>query len=119
VQVFYLHSCFYKGGTNGRGSGGKRCNELEEIGKIAIKTFLVLEKVWQSVGRRLVDLKVEFGINADGQLRLADVIDNDSWRVLDDWQYIDKQLYRDGVDLKTVLEKYKMVADLTDNFTNK
>jgi len=92
-------------------------NDREEIGKIAMKTFLILEKAWQSVGRRLVDFKIEFGINVDGKLRLADVIDNDSWRVLDDGQYIDKQLYRDGADLKIVFEKYKMVAELTNNFT--
>ncbi|MFA4846536.1 MAG: phosphoribosylaminoimidazolesuccinocarboxamide synthase, partial [Patescibacteria group bacterium] len=73
-------------------------DRLREIGTVAIKTFLVLEKAWQLVGRRLVDFKVEFGINAGGELRLADVIDNDSWRVLAEGRYIDKQLYRDGTD---------------------
>lgn len=91
-------------------------NDIEEIGKIAIKTFLILEKAWQLVGRRLVDFKVEFGTNTEGALRLADVIDNDSWRVLDDGSYIDKQLYRDGVDLNTVIAKYRLVAELTGNF---
>ena len=90
---------------------------IKQIGEIAIKTFLVLEKAWQLVGRRLVDFKVEFGVNTAGQLRLADVIDNDSWRVLDDGKYIDKQLYRDGVDLNTVTAKYRLVAELTGNFT--
>ncbi|MFA4891682.1 MAG: phosphoribosylaminoimidazolesuccinocarboxamide synthase [Candidatus Gracilibacteria bacterium] len=91
-------------------------NILEEIGKISLKAFLVLEKAWQLVGRRLVDFKVEFGTNADGALRLADVIDNDSWRVLEGGSYIDKQLYRDGVDLNTVAAKYRLVAELTGNF---
>lgn len=90
---------------------------IKQISEIAIKTFLILEKAWQLVGRRLVDLKVEFGINTAGELRLADVIDNDSWRVLDDGQYIDKQLYRDGVNLDTVTAKYRLVAELTGNFT--
>lgn len=88
----------------------------EAIGEIALKTFLVLEKAWQLVGRRLVDFKVEFGTNADGALRLADVIDNDSWRVLEGKNYIDKQLYRDGADLNTVTAKYRLVAELTGNF---
>ena len=91
-------------------------NGLEEIGTIALKTFLVLEKAWQLIGRRLADFKVEFGTNAEGALRLADVIDNDSWRVLDDGSYIDKQLYRDGADLDTVIAKYRLVAELTGNF---
>ena len=89
---------------------------IKEIGNVAIKTFLVLEKAWQLVGRRLVDFKVEFGTNTAGGLRLADVIDNDSWRVLDDGKYIDKQLYRDGVDLNTVTAKYRLVSELTGNF---
>lgn len=89
---------------------------IKQVGEIAIKTFLILEKAWQLVGRRLVDFKVEFGTNRGGELRLADVIDNDSWRVLDDGKYIDKQLYRDGMDLDTVTAKYRLVAELTGNF---
>lgn len=92
-------------------------NIITEIYWITLKTFLILEKAWQLVGRRLVDFKVEFGINTEGELRLADVIDNDSWRVLDDGNYIDKQLYRDGADLNTVIEKYRLVAELTGNFS--
>lgn len=89
---------------------------IKQIGEIAIKTFLVLEKAWQLVGKRLVDFKVEFGTNRGGELRLADVIDNDSWRVLDDGNHIDKQLYRDGADINTVTEKYQLVSELTGNF---
>ncbi|MBI3273643.1 MAG: AIR carboxylase family protein [Candidatus Colwellbacteria bacterium] len=90
--------------------------DLVEMGKLAKRTFLVLEKAWQLVGRRLVDFKVEFGKNTEGVLRLADVIDNDSWRVIDNGIHIDKQLYRDGVDLNTVTAKYQLVAELTKNF---
>lgn len=86
------------------------------MGQIAQQTFLVLEKAWQLVGRRLVDLKVEFGFNTESELQLADVIDNDSWRVLDNGHYIDKQLYRDGADLNTVTAKYQLVAELTGRF---
>jgi len=94
----------------------KSQEKLKNIDDIAIKTFLILEKAWQIAGKRLVDLKMEFGINAGGYLRLADVIDNDSWRVLDDGKYIDKQLYREGADLYEVTAKYQMVAKLTENF---
>lgn len=90
---------------------------IEEMGVLARRTFLVLEKAWQLQGRKLVDFKVEFGIGPDGELLLADVIDNDSWRVVDDsGGYIDKQVYRDGGDLNTVTAKYRQVAELTSHF---
>jgi phosphoribosylaminoimidazole carboxylase/phosphoribosylaminoimidazole-succinocarboxamide synthase len=87
-----------------------------EILKLARRTFLVLEKSWQIEGRTLVDFKVEFGLTPDGSLVLADVIDNDSWRVLENGAHIDKQAYRDGGGLDDVAEKYRRVAGITDNF---
>jgi phosphoribosylaminoimidazole carboxylase/phosphoribosylaminoimidazole-succinocarboxamide synthase len=90
--------------------------EIEKICQIALKNFLVSEKAWQLLGRKLVDLKVEFGHNTENELRLADVIDNDSWRVLEDGKYIDKQIYRDGADLNEVISRYQLVAELTGRF---
>lgn len=87
-----------------------------ELGDIALRTFLILEKTWQLLGRKLVDFKVEFGVDDQKRLLLADVIDNDSWRVVEDGQYIDKQVYRDGGDLNTVTEKYRQVTELTSRF---
>lgn len=87
-----------------------------EIEKIARRSFLILEKSWQLEGRTLVDFKVEFGLAKNGTLLLADVIDNDSWRVLENGSYIDKQAYRDGGKLDDVAEKYLRVAGITDHF---
>jgi phosphoribosylaminoimidazole carboxylase PurE protein len=84
--------------------------------RIARHAFLVLEKAWQLQGGTLVDLKVEFGYDTKGRLLLADVIDNDSWRVIEDGSYIDKQVYRDGGTLDTVAAKYKQVAETTGHF---
>ena len=67
-------------------------------------------------GGTLVDLKVEFGFDTRGRLLLADVIDNDSWRVIEDGSYIDKQVYRDGGALDDVAAKYRRVAEITDHF---
>lgn len=89
----------------------------QDMGAMALKTFLVLEKAWQNLGRRLVDFKVEFGLTQEGELVLADVIDNDSWRVVQDDQYIDKQVYRDGGSLALVQDRYEQVAALTGRFT--
>jgi phosphoribosylaminoimidazole carboxylase / phosphoribosylaminoimidazole-succinocarboxamide synthase len=87
-----------------------------EMRRIARQAFLALEKAWQLEAGTLVDLKVEFGLDTKGRLLLADVIDNDSWRVLENGAYIDKQVYRDGGALDTVVEKYRRVADITANF---
>ncbi|MCX7311297.1 MAG: AIR carboxylase family protein, partial [Alphaproteobacteria bacterium] len=87
-----------------------------EMRRIARQTFLVLERAWALEGGTLVDFKVEFGFDAKGTLLLADVIDNDSWRVLENGAYIDKQVYRDGGALDTVAAKYKQVAETTAHF---
>lgn len=87
-----------------------------EMRRIARQTFLVLEKAWQLEGGTLVDLKVEFGFDAKGNLLLADVIDNDSWRVLEGGAYIDKQVYREGGALDEVAAKYRHVAEVTGHF---
>ena len=90
---------------------------FSEMDEVARKTFLILEKAWQMIGRRLVDFKVEFGFNcSDGRLLLADVIDNDSWRGIHDGLYMDKQLYRDNASLDRVRQSYEEVAKLTEQF---
>jgi phosphoribosylaminoimidazole carboxylase/phosphoribosylaminoimidazole-succinocarboxamide synthase len=87
-----------------------------EMSRIATRAFLILEKAWQLEGGRLVDFKVEFGFDAKGTLLLADVIDNDSWRVVESGGYIDKQVYRDGGSLDDVASKYRRVAEITSRF---
>lgn len=109
LSVDLMEAC----GVSNRGLAFDRMNEM---GRIAKQTFLVLEKAWQLQGGRLVDFKVEFGLDADGNLLLADVIDNDSWRVIENGVYIDKQLYRDGGALSEVAERYAQVAEQTGRF---
>jgi phosphoribosylaminoimidazole carboxylase/phosphoribosylaminoimidazole-succinocarboxamide synthase len=89
---------------------------LPEMRRIAGDAFLVLEKAWQLEGGTLVDLKVEFGFDTARHLLLADVIDNDSWRVVENGSYIDKQVYRDGGALDDVAAKYRRVAEITSRF---
>ena len=95
------------------------CNQpevIEQIGKRARQVFLALEKAWQLAGSKLVDFKLEFGFDVNGNLLIADVIDNDSWRVVHDGHYIDKQFYRDGAELDEVAAKYAYVAKKTEQF---
>ncbi len=87
-----------------------------EMRRVVRQAFLVLEKAWQLEGGTLADLKVEFGFDTKGNLLLADVIDNDSWRVIESGGYIDKQVYRDGGALDDVAAKYRHVAEVTGRF---
>lgn len=85
---------------------------LEQLSEVAAKTFLVLEKQWQLLGRKLLDFKIE----CDDWLRVSDVIDNDSWRLLKDGHHEDKQVYRDGGALNTITTNYERISALSDRF---
>jgi phosphoribosylaminoimidazole-succinocarboxamide synthase len=91
-----------------------------ELGGLAIATFEVLEDAWDRQGVRLADMKIECGYSfGSEELVVADVIDNDSWRLWpggDPNQMVDKQLYRDGHSIDEVAANYLWVAEATDRF---
>jgi phosphoribosylaminoimidazole-succinocarboxamide synthase len=98
--------------------------EVEQIAAAGRQVFEILERAWAAQDVQLVDLKIEFGRSADGALLVADVIDNDSWRI---WpggekeRMLDKQIYRNMKDvtaqgLDAVRERYAQVAEMTDAF---
>ena len=70
-------------------------------------------------GINLIDMKIEIGINQNKEIVIADVIDNDSWRIWpngDPKQQLDKQSFRDGEALTEVQKKYRIVTEYTKNF---
>lgn len=87
--------------------------------------FGALERAWAGVDVTLVDLKIEFGRDQHGNLLVADVIDNDSWRLWpggDKTRMLDKQVYRNlrevtPRELQDVADRYALVADLTGKLT--
>jgi phosphoribosylaminoimidazole-succinocarboxamide synthase len=91
---------------------------MAEQGRRVLST---LERAWASADVTLVDLKIEFGRDPQGHLMVADVIDNDSWRIWpggDKNRMLDKQVYRNlqnvtPADLQQVADRYALVADLT------
>jgi phosphoribosylaminoimidazole-succinocarboxamide synthase len=90
---------------------------VRRIKTITTKVFLALEEAWSKLGLRLIDFKIEFGIAKDGKLMVADVIDNDSWRLrTNDWKELSKQLFRDNKDMKEIADKYAMVSELVRKF---
>jgi phosphoribosylaminoimidazole-succinocarboxamide synthase len=104
------------------GQGIATAAEVEHMTAEGRRVFEVLERAWAEQDVMLVDLKIEFGRDVTGALLVADVIDNDSWRI---WpggakeRMLDKQVYRnmrqvtqEGLD--DVRQRYETVAELTD-----
>ena len=46
-----------------------------------VPCFEILEKAWKKFDVDLIDMKIEVGINQNKEIVIADVIDNESWRI--------------------------------------
>ncbi|MEN9937055.1 MAG: hypothetical protein RLZZ387_3634 [Chloroflexota bacterium] len=110
-----------------RGLGVAAPHEVVQMAAMAREVFLLLERAWAAQDVSLCDLKIEFGRPVEAgagpsPLIVADVIDNDSWRIWpggDKTRMLDKQVYRNMPDvtadgLEEVRRRYETVAALTD-----
>jgi phosphoribosylaminoimidazole-succinocarboxamide synthase len=85
---------------------------LDEIREMTLKINETLSKFLKEHGLLLVDFKLEYGLDNEGNLVLGDEISPDTTRLwdVDTLENFDKDIFRKGEE--GVVEAYKTVVDL-------
>ena len=86
-------------------------DQIDEMKTLTYKVNTVLKELFINSGLILVDFKVEFGVNSNGTILLADEFTPDGCRLWDaeTLKKMDKDRFRQG--LGDVVESYHQVAD--------
>jgi phosphoribosylaminoimidazole-succinocarboxamide synthase len=94
--------------------------KLQVLADLTRRTFKILEDAWAEQDVTLVDIKIECGYDSEtGELLVADVVDNDSWRIWpggDKSQMKDKQVYRNLAGALDPSAKAKELGQIKKNF---
>lgn len=90
-------------------------DQLSQLRELALQINSLLSELFRGVKLILVDFKLEFGLDQDGTILLADEISPDSCRLWDDRsgrideRIMDKDRFRQ--DLGKIAENYQEIAD--------
>ncbi len=88
---------------------------FDTMGSAAQQAFICLRDAWKMLGFDLRDFKIEFGRDSHFFLTMADVLDNDSWRIRGpDGREYSKQNVRDGKNLEEAAKDYALIADKSE-----
>ncbi len=93
--------------------------EINTLKQLALKVNDVLKEFFDKAGIILVDFKIEFGKDKDGNIILGDEISPDSCRLWDKktLDMLDKELFRKGKDdevMEAYIEVYNRIIPDTD-----
>jgi phosphoribosylaminoimidazole-succinocarboxamide synthase len=85
--------------------------ELDQIKQAALRVNDVLQPIFEKAGIRLVDFKLEFGVDSAGAIILGDEISPDTSRLwdIDSGDSLDKDVFR--YDKGELIEAYEEVAE--------
>ncbi len=86
--------------------------QIMEVKSVALKVNQLLSELLSKHGLILVDFKLEFGINGNGALVLADELSGDTMRILMNGKHLDKELFRMGGSVKELVEAYSTLNSI-------
>ena len=92
--------------------------DVAELKEKALQINKKLTELFASVGIKLVDFKLEFGKDSEGQILLADEISPDTCRLWDEVSNakLDKDVFRRG--LGSLTEAYKKILEKLEGLQN-
>ncbi|MEM0228329.1 MAG: phosphoribosylaminoimidazolesuccinocarboxamide synthase [Ignisphaera sp.] len=82
-------------------------NDMQTIANISLEVNKLLKDLFLSKNLTLIDMKLEFGRDRNGDIVLADEISGDTFRVLDEnGEHLDKEIFRKSKDANLMMKAY-------------
>ena len=92
--------------------------QAEKIKEMTLKVNEYLSDLFNKAGFKLIDMKLEYGIDNNGNILLIDEISPDAFRAHKDGEVYDKDLFRTGKPGSEVLKKYVELLNALEEIIN-
>ena len=89
-------------------------DEIDELIYQAREINAIMKQIFREIGLTLVDFKLEFGYDSNGNLLLADELSPDGMRLWKDGQSFDKDLFRN--EEGDIVEAYQYILNHLQQF---
>ncbi len=93
-------------------------DQAKRVKELTLKINEILTELFNKAGFKLIDMKLEFGIDDKGNVILIDEISPDSFRAHKGDEIYDKDLFRKGVPGSEVLKKYVELLKALEEVVN-